>query len=210
MAELCSGDVHYLIDLAGKMVTAVGGADALTIEEGTPAIPPKVQHKTIRTEGGNFLRNLRALPQGPALVEIVESFGQVAASFVRHRDSKNEANSPPHQAARIEPLEDPKLTGEAKVIYDELLRYSVFLEDVRGKSRRGLVVPRLYLRRFLIPFFNLTFSKRDSMELDVVELKELLLKPREFESRKRLRGPVTAPSAADDRQLPLLPSVSDE
>jgi serine/threonine protein kinase len=211
LAELCSGDVHYLIDLAGKMVTAVGGADGLSIEEGTPAIPPNVQHKTIRTEGGNFLRNLRALPHGPALVEIVESFGQVAASFVRHRDSKNEANAPPHQAARIEPLEDPKLAGEAKEIYDELLRYSVFLEDVRGKSRRGLVVPRLYLRRFLIPFFNLTFSKRDSMELDVVELKELLLKPREFESRKRLRGPETVPTAADNgKQLPLLPSGSDE
>ena len=210
LGELCSGDVHFLIDLAGKMVTAAGGADALIVKPDAPAIPSEVQHKAIRTEGGNFLKHLRALPKGPALVEIVESFGKVAASYVKHRYSKNEGSAPPHQASRIEPYEDPNLAGEAKEIYEDLLRYSVFLEDVRGKSRRGLVVPRLYLRRFLIPFFNLTFSKRDSMELDVVELNLLLLQPREFESRKRLRSPDGDSSAMDGGQLSLLPGVPDE
>lgn len=114
-------------------------------------------------------------------------FGAVAASFLRHRDSKNEDKNPPHQASRIEPREEPRLSDKAKQVYDDLLRYSVFLEDVRGKSRRGKVVPRLYLRRFLIPFFNLTFSKRDSIELNVDEFMLLLLQPREFEKQKRMR-----------------------
>jgi serine/threonine protein kinase len=203
LAELCSGDVHFLIDLTGKMVIAAGGAEALTARNGTPAVAPETQNRAIRQEAGNFLKNLRALPRGPELVEIVEAFGSVAASYLRHRDSKNEGGNPPHQASRIEPYEDPHLTGDARDIYNELLRYSVFLEDVRGKSRRGLVVPRLYLRRFLIPFFNLTFSKRDSLELRVDELNELLLNPKQFESRKRMRGPDSDADPGPQLLLPL-------
>lgn len=189
LSELCSGDVHFLIDLAGKMANAGGGPAAMkaAMESGEPAIAPAMQNKLIREEAGNFVRNLRSLPRGERLVGIVEAFGSVAASYLRYRDSKNEEATVPHQASRIEPLEDPELAGEARETYDDLLRYSVFLEDTRGKSRRGLVVPRLYLRRFLLPHFNLTFSKRDSLELDVADLKELLLQPAVFEARKRMK-----------------------
>jgi hypothetical protein len=215
LGELCSGDVHFLIELVGKMVASSDAATLAAATPGTPAIAPRLQNKAIRSEAGNFLRNLRSLPRGQELVEVVEAFGNVAASYLRHRDHKNEADSPPHQAARIEPYDDPKLGPEARAVYNELLRYSVFIEDVRGKSRRGHVVPRLYLRRFLIPVFSLTFSKRDSLELNVDELNALLLKPREFEAKKRLKAsedaePTTPkspePKKAEpqiDSQLPL-------
>ena len=146
-------------------------------------------------EAGNFLRNLRKVPTGQPLVEVVEAFGSVAASYLRFRDSKNESTCPPHQASRIEPYEDPHLEGKAKEVYEDLLRYSVFIEDVRGKSRRGNVVPRLYLRRFLIPFFNLTFSRRDSLELSVEDFERLLVDPKGFKSRKRLRSLVAGEEA---------------
>ena len=120
----------------------------------------------------------------------LKAFGSVASSYLRFKDSKNETSWPPHQASRIEPYEDPHLMGTAKEIYEDFLRHSVFIEDVRGKSRRGNVVPRLYLRRFLIPFFNLTFSRRDSLELSVEDFKSLLLTPKAFESKKRLKSVV--------------------
>jgi serine/threonine protein kinase len=208
LGELCSGDVHFLIGLAGKMVSEAGGSDVLQPKVSEPAVTPEIQTKAIRSEAGSFLKNLRALPKGPKLVEIVEAFGNVAASYLRHRNSRNESGNPPHQASRIEPYEDPNLSGDARDAYNDLLRYSVFLEDVRGKSRRGLVVPRLYLRRFLIPFFNLTFSKRDSLELNVEELKELLLDPKQFEARKRLKVPNSDPGPPPTPQLPLLPDGS--
>ena len=207
LAELCSGDVHFLIDLAGKMVIQAGGADALAGRSTVPAIPAEMQTKTIKVEAGHFLKNLRALPGGDRLVDVVEAFGNVAASYVRHRDSKNEEGSPPHQASRIEPYEDPGLSDGARDIYNDLLRYSVFLEDVRGKSRRGLVVGRLYLRRFLIPFFRLTFSKRDSLSLSAEDLHELLLDPKRFEGRKRLREPEDEPGGGSGGQMPLIPDV---
>ena len=189
LGELCSGDIHFLIELVGKMVTATGGAEAL-VGGTVPAITAEIQNKAIRDEAGKFLRNLRTLPAGQALVEVVEAFGSVASSYLRFKDSKNETSWPPHQASRIEPYEDPHLTGSTKEIYEDLLRYSVFIEDVRGKSRRGNVVPRLYLRRFLIPFFNLTFSRRDSLELSIEDFKSLLLAPKAFESKKRLKSVV--------------------
>jgi hypothetical protein len=76
----------------------------------------------------------------------------------------------------------------AQQLYDELLRYSVFIEDIRGKSRRGNVVPRLYLRRFLIPHFNLTFSTRDSIELEPVDFEAFLIAPKDFENKFRLKS----------------------
>ena len=71
--------------------------------------------------------------------------------------------------------------------YTALIRYAVFLLDVRGKSRRGAVVPRLVLRRFLIPHFNLTFSLRDSLELEPANVEILLTQPERFEKEFRLR-----------------------
>jgi len=65
LGEICSGDVHFLIELVGKMVSLKGGGSSLKIMEGEPAIPPHVQNKAIREEAGRFLRNLRSLPHGP-------------------------------------------------------------------------------------------------------------------------------------------------
>ena len=117
----------------GKMVAASGGVDAL-VGGTVPAITAVIQNKAIRDEAGSFLRNLRTLPTGQALVEVVEAFGSVASSYLRFKDSRNETSWPPHQASRIEPYEEPHLTGPAKEIYEDLLRYSVFIEDVRGRA----------------------------------------------------------------------------
>ncbi|GAJ06747.1 unnamed protein product, partial [marine sediment metagenome] len=129
----------------------------------------------------------RRLEAGEMLVEIVSAFGKVAHSYLLYRNSKNEKRQPPHQAARIEPYERIHLNEEAEKLYNELLRYSIFIEDIRGKSRRGDIVPRLYLRRFLIPHFNLTFSMRDSIGLESKELETLLINPKEFEKRKIIK-----------------------
>jgi hypothetical protein len=106
---------------------------------------------------------------------------------MKYANSKNEKGNPPHLASRIEPYEQLRLTPEARAVYDELLRYSLFIEDPRGKSRRGQVVPRLYLRRCLIPHFTLTFGTRDSIELAPGEVELLLVQPRQFEETYRLR-----------------------
>jgi serine/threonine protein kinase len=185
LCNLCSGDVHYLISLVGDMVRQAGGPAAIQNEH-APRVQPALQNRSIREAAGSFLRNLRSIPKcGERLVAIVEAFGNVAHSHLKFFDSKNEDNSPPKQATRIEPYEPFALAEDAQEIYEELLRYSVFIEDFRGKSRRGSVVPRLYLRRFLIPHFNLTFSTRDSIELEPHDFELFLQDPKRFESKFR-------------------------
>ncbi len=187
LCRLCSGDIHYLISLVGDMVTQFGGPAAIEGTKTTPRIPPRIQNKAIRDAAGSFLKNLSSVPTGAKLVAVVSAFGTVAAAYLKHKDSTNVTGNPPWQASRIEPYEPFVLIPEAQRLYDELLRYSVFIEDFRGKSRRGKVVPRLYLRRFLIPHFNLTFSMHDSIELEPTEFEGFLLDPTRFENRMRSR-----------------------
>ena len=209
LCNLCSGDIHYLISLVGNMVGLSGGPQELAKVETRIKIPAETQNRAIREEAGRFLKNLRGIPQwGEQLVSIVEAFGNVSASHLKYLDSKNEDGAPPKQASRIEPYESLSLSSSAQKLYDELLRYSVFIEDFRGKSRRGNVVPRLYLRRFLIPHFNLTFSMRDSIELEPADFEAFLLNPKAFEQKLRLKSPDDAKrfekqQVEAENQLPL-------
>ena len=107
---------------------------------------------------------------------------------MQYRNAANVTGNPPHQASRIEPYEPLQLSDHAQSLLDDLIRFSILLIDPRGKSRRGEVVPRLYLRRYLIPHFNLTFSKRDSLELENNEIELLLTDPNTFQESKRLRS----------------------
>ncbi len=205
LCRLCSGDIHYLISLVGDMVTQVGGPAALEGTEKTPRVPPRIQNKAIRDAAGSFLKNLRSVPSGAKLVAVVSAFGTVASAYLKRIDSTNVKGNPPWQASRIEPYEPFDLIPEAQRLYDELLRYSVFIEDIRGKSRRGKVVPRLYLRRFLIPHFNLTFSMHDSLQLEPAEFQQFLLDPAAFENRVRARV-----AQAVDAKLPAVDGAASK
>jgi serine/threonine protein kinase len=190
LSNLCSGDIHYVINLVASMVNAAGGETQLRQSKNTPKVLASVQDKCIREEAGEFLRNLKgSCEYGDKLVAIASAFGIVANSYLKFRISTNEKGEPPWQACRIEPHAALSLTPAAQKLYDELLRYSVFIEDYRGKSRRGKTVPRLCLRRFLVPYFNLTFSNRDSIPLEPADIELLLTSPDQFESKFRRKGP---------------------
>lgn len=190
LAALCSGDIHYMIRLVGSMVAEVGGVEALRSREQLPKIDLQEQHKAVKKNAGEFLNSVRMLSEiGRRLADIITAFGNVAQSYLKYKTSKNEAGKPPHQAIRIEPYESFELQGEADRILKALLRYSIFLEDPRGKSRRNQIVPRYHLRRYLIPKLNLTLSGRDSIELEPWEIEQLLIDPKAFEKRKRMPGP---------------------
>ena len=189
IAAICSGDIHYMIRLVGGMVEDFGGDGALGKATGTPRIPKRRQHRSIRAAAGTFMESVRTLPQhGQRLADVVSAFGNVARSYLLYETSSNQTGDPPHQASRIEPYEPLRLSSEAQGILEELLRYSVLIEDPRGKSRRGRIVPRFYLRRYLIPHFQLTFSRRDSLSLENADIELLLSDPQKFEDTWRVRS----------------------
>ena len=174
------------------MVEDFGGEVVLAKTATEPRIPRRKQHESIRTAAGFFMESMRTLPQyGQRLADIVSAFGNVAHSYLLYATSSNQTANPPHQASRIEPYEPLDINSMARSILDELLRYSILIEDPRGKSRRGKIVPRFYLRRYLIPHFQLTFSRRDSL-LESADIETLLCNPKKFEDTKRLRSEADA------------------
>ena len=93
----------------------------------------------------------------------------------------------PRMAFRLEILDEFRVDGLAAEIYRDLIRYGLFLRDSRGKSVRGAFVPRLYLRRLLLPYCALALSKRDSVPLTCEDFVELLLQPDRFGARFAVR-----------------------
>ena len=83
-------------------------------------------------------------------------------------------------AFRIEIVDEFRVEGVAQEIYCDLIRYGLFMRDSRGKSVRGAFVPRLYLRRLLLPYCALALSKRDSVQLSCDRFTQLLLRPDRF------------------------------
>ena len=189
IAAMCSGDIHYMIRLVSGMVEDFGGRDALAKSETNPRIPPRQQHDSIRRAAGYFMESVRTLPRtGQQLADIVSAFGNVAHSYLLYENSFNQTGNPPHQLSRLEPYEPLRISDDSRIVLDELLRYSILIEDPRGKSRRGRIVPRFYLRRYLIPHFQLTFSRRDSLQLENNEIETLLCDPMKFENAERLKS----------------------
>lgn len=164
----------------------------------TPELPinPRLQNKVFRNTGGEFLHFLKAcmrtrrqggpdLPPhitswGEHLVKIAEAFKEIALHELRTRQGGRKGRNEPKQAFRIEIIDRFSLNGIEKEIYEDLVRYGVFLRDDRGKSIRGAIIPRLYLRRLLIPYCTLTFSKIDNIPINSSGFKRLLIGPEEF------------------------------
>lgn len=106
----------------------------------------------------------------------------------------------PRMAFRVEIIDEFRIEGLAKEIYRDLVRYGLFMRDSRGKSIRGTFVPRLYLRRLLLPFCTLALSKRDSVPLTCAAFTQLLLEPDVF------KASFTSRRGRDDdsgRQIPM-------
>lgn len=214
--DLCSGDIVNILRLIRDIITLSGGPEKFSELNGI-SIPIREdkQDRAIRETGNDFLSRIEAVPNiGEDLRKIADAFGTVANWYLRNRNSKNQAQNPPWQAFRLEVRDTPyfedSLLEEAKkkynidnnvttekleLLYKDLIRYGIFLRDIRGKGQRGTVIPRLYLRRLLIPTFLLTPSKRDSVGVEVGEFFMLLSNPEEFVTHMKKKEP------NDDEQM---------
>jgi len=217
VADLCSGDIANILELIKKMFEMVGqdkfsDPDAVIIplgyREDDKIRATHIQDKAIREAGNEFLQKIGAIPEdqyGPKLKKIVEAFGRIAHYYLLNENSKNLEGNPPHQAFRIEMQKAPEFDEVSKKIYENLIKYGIFLRDIRGKSQRGNVVDRLYLRRILIPTFKLTPNKRDSIRLDEEEFLLLLNKPEICEDMPTIKKYAKkAKFLLDDKQMRII------
>jgi hypothetical protein len=124
-------------------------------------------------EGGTYGTHLKAIVE--AFVYAARRLLLEAPVYVMREGARE--RHVPRMAFRIEVVDEFRLDGLARYLYSDLIRYGLFLRDPRGKSVRGAMVPRLYLRRLLLPFATLALSKRDSVQMTCGEFQKLLLTP---------------------------------
>jgi serine/threonine protein kinase len=189
--NMWSGDTRQMVKIAQNILEQLP-----KVEDPKLPISRKLQDKVFRNTGGEFLHLLNvctrtdrgspiSLPPnirswGEHLVKVAEAFKEVALYELRNREGGRKDRNEPKQAFRVEIVDEFDLYGIEKELYEDLVRYGVFLRDDRGKSIRGAIIPRLYLRRLLIPFCTLTFSKIDNIPMKASDFRKLLLKPSDF------------------------------
>jgi hypothetical protein len=203
--SMWSGDTREMLRIALNFLEQHPSQDSPPFSIGRP-----MQDKVFRLTGGEFLHHLEActrtsqrdgasLPPhitswGKHLVKVAQGFKEIALHELHTRDGGREGrHAEPKQAFRIEIVDQFTLKDIEREIYEDLVRYGVFLRDDRGKSIRGAIIPRLYLRRLLIPCFTLTFSKVDNIPINCGGFKRLLMDPEQFaKSWKKDRSKFTS------------------
>ena len=189
--SMWSGDTRSMVRIAQSLLEQLPTTNELELP-----IDKAGQDRVFRKTGGEFLHSLKActrterdsknkLPThikswGDHLVKITEVFKEMCLHELRTRDGGRKGRNEPKQAFRVELVDEFSLEGIEKEIYEDLIRHGVFLRDDRGKSIRGGIIPRLYLRRLLIPYFTLTFSTIDNIALNASGLNNLLNNPEEL------------------------------
>jgi hypothetical protein len=202
--------IQLVTDVIDQASETGNGAGRLP-QINTP-VDPAVQDRAFRNRGGEWLnshtRNEPTNPEkvkselerlretksdysltgtyGDHLKAVVEAFVATATALllgptytIRQGTGRREV---PRMAFRIEIVDEFRIDGLTQEIYRDLIRYGLFMRDSRGKSVRGAFVPRLYLRRLLLPFATLALSKRDSVLLSSSEFTQLLLHPDTFKT----------------------------
>jgi len=209
LRDMFSGDISEMLRLVRGMFFEAGSNTDWEKGHVTLPISAKEQNEVIRRYGGSFLNKVESIPEsGEKLRKIAESFGRHSNQLLKTKDSKNQTGSPPFQAFRIEIRdsfsfesgdhlnevatvlrrdtgrrpEKQEIAEMSESIYNDLLQYGIFLLDTRGKSIRGGAVPRLYLRRLLLPKFNLTPSQRDNISMEPAQFIYLLLNPEGYDA----------------------------
>jgi hypothetical protein len=199
--------ISDVLDQAGEAThrTSHGGRITLPVEA-------SIQDRVFRNRGGEWLnshtRNEPTDPQrmkaelerireakpgyalrgeyGDHLKAVVEAFVAAASNLLLGPTYKimegKKLREVPRMAFRLEIVDEFRIEGLAQEIYRDLIRYGLFMRDHRGKSVRGTFVPRLYLRRLLLPYCTLALSKRDSVSLSCDAFRRLLLEPDAFKA----------------------------
>lgn len=191
--DMWCSDIREMINLFADMVSKE--SNSRLSERNDELISDAIQNEVYKESGGQFMSLLGAATNpsekslaydrendyAKHLIDIVTAFQEIASYLLINKNSKNLNSNPAKKVRRIEITNVSKdLEGDAKDYYRGLIRYGIFIRDYRGKSVRGKIVPRLYLRSRLIPYFRLTYSKRDSVTMSWEEFIEFLLTPKEF------------------------------
>lgn len=195
-AGMWTSDTRIMIQMFTDILREANGD--IREGKGKIQIKPKIQDRVYRAAGGEFLVFTESVKDpslwekesssikpkevyGRRLKDIAEAFVKVSRYELTEGPLiSNQGRRNPKQAFRLEIIDKFDLPKKAMSYYEGLIRWHIFLQDWRGKSVRGMITPRLYLNRVLIPYSYLTFSSHDNIQLNNEEFIQLLEKPKDF------------------------------
>jgi serine/threonine protein kinase len=189
---LWSSDIRIMIQIFVDMLKETEFS-----ESSKYIIPIHIQNKVYRSAGSEFLDFTQNVPNphylekqqsknsaiafGTHLKNIVEAFINVSRwELTEGQLVSNQGNRNPKQAFRLEILDHFQLDRTANEYFEGLIRWHIFLQDRRGKSVRGMLTPRLFMNRVMIPYAQLTFSTKEHIHVNNKELHMLLKDPLNF------------------------------
>ena len=190
-----SSDIRIMIQMFVDMIRESDN----NLKKGMKKIAGEIQDKVYKNAGGEFLDFAENVPNpsylekqtsikqnihfGKHLKNIVEAFINISRyELMSAKLISNQGRMNPKQAFRLEILDHFNLDKEVKEYYEGLIRWHIFLQDRRGKSVRGMLTPRLFLNRVMIPHAQLTFSTHDHIHVNNQELNFLFKEPQRFVS----------------------------
>ncbi len=189
-----SSDIRIMIQMLVDIFREANG----DLKEGRTKVSEEIQDRVFRAGGGELLTLSESVkdptiwergsystrigePFGVQLKNIVEAFVNVSRhEMTRGPLVSNQGRLNPKQAFRLEIIDKFDLPLNVGKYYHGLVRWHIFLQDWRGKSVRGMITPRLYLNRVLIPYSKLTFSSHDNIHMTNEQFAYLLSSPKEF------------------------------
>lgn len=190
-----SSDIRIMI----QMFTEILRDARKSLEQDDIPVKENIQDKIYRNSGGEFHGSMKIVVDPELLKagvhsnkektrkysdhlnDIVEAFKDISRyELTKGPLISNEGRKNPKQAFRLEIIDKLELETQAQAFLEGLIRWHIFFQDWRGKSVRGMITPRLYLNRILLPYFSLTFSMHDHIQLNNKEFNHLLKKPKEF------------------------------
>ncbi|MEI9897581.1 MAG: protein kinase [Chthoniobacter sp.] len=191
---LWTSDIRTMVEMFNDMLREANGS----VDSDRPLIAKELQDRCIRNQGGEMMtftqsirdyelwkltsgKRDRAEKFGLHLKTIVEAFIAVSRyELLEGKTVGNQGRDNPRQAFRIEVVDSFAPDRAVRGYLDGLVRYHIFLQDWRGKSQRGMLTPRFYLNRVILPYGGLTLSSHDHIQLKNVELNSLLGEPNKF------------------------------
>ena len=180
VAAVCSGDVSTLLLIYRKMFEG-GGVNKDTTQQ----ISKSVQHTAIRAVSRDMLNTVKNyFPDGPAMYEVVSSFGGLARAILEQgAPHKNGNSTVPSECPRIE-IDLPQgdfgglLSDDQQALRKELVRRAIFIDMEPGLSRhRNTITLRWQLRRVYLPAFGASLAKNNAVKENPEWFKFFLTNP---------------------------------
>lgn len=170
IAQLCTGDISYLIDLVGRILSDLNGQP--------PPVSPSAQNQHIRQYARwQLLKLLDTFENGEKLYEVAKTFGNLVKSKLL---VKTEEGRDPAEYLSIELKRSRLLSDQCEAWLRELVREGVFITGPGTNSSDGEVTLMLLYRRLFVPAAPASLSDRNTFPWSPSRMERFLRDPHSF------------------------------